>query len=228
MTIDKKEFIITKNNKKIARLTPYITEIEAYFSMKEQALDYVHGCKKVSYEEFMQIYENSPQRMEFINGEIHLLSSPSSFHQDALGYLYLLFNSYFKGKQCKVYLAPFDVHFYKKDLSVPDVIQPDITIACDYKTTINEQGRYMGTPTLVVEILSPSTRSKDMVNKLNTYMLSDVKEYWIVDIKNKSVYVYGFSDYNIEVMKSFNYGDTVTSICFDGLNCIVKDLFDTE
>ena len=35
----------------------------------------------------------------------------------------------------------------------------------------------MGIPTLVVEILSPSTRSKDMVDKLNTYMLSGVKEY---------------------------------------------------
>ena len=226
MTIDKKEFVITKNNKKIARLTPYITEIEAYFTMKEQALDYVYGGKKVSYEEFMQIYENSPQRMEFINGEIHLLSSPSSFHQDALGYLYLLFNSYFKDKQCKVYLAPFDVHFYKKDLSVPDVMQPDITIACDYKTTINEKGRYMGTPTLVVEILSPSTRSKDMVDKLNTYMLSGVKEYWIVDIKNKSVHVYSFVDYNIEVMKSFNYGDKVESLYFNGLDCDVKNLFD--
>ena len=105
-------------------------------------------------------------------------------------------------------LLPFDVHFYKKGISDPDVMQPDITVACDYKTTINEKGRYMGIPTLVVEILSPSTRSKDMVDKLNTYMLSGVKEYWIIDIKNKCVYIYKFLDYNIDNMKSYSIGET--------------------
>ena len=228
MTMDKKEVVITKNNKKIARLTPYITEIEAYFTVKENAHDYVYGGKKVSYSEFLQIYENTTQRMEFINGEIYLLASPTSFHQDILGYLHILFNDYFKGKPCKPYLAPFDVHFYKKGLSEPDVMQPDITVACDYKTTIDEKGRYMGIPTLVVEILSPSTRSKDMVDKLNTYMLSGVKEYWIIDIKNKCVYVYSFIDYCVEIMKSFNIDDTVISFNFNGLKCEVRELFEIE
>ena len=193
MTINKKDVVITKNNKKIARLTPYITEIEDYFLVKESALDYVYGGKKVSYIEYMQINEKSTNRMEFINGEIHLLASPSSFHQEALGNLYSLFSKYFKNKKCKVFLAPFDVHFSKKDLEVPDVMQPDIVVACDYKTTINKNGRYMGTPSLTVEILSPSTRSKDMIDKLNTFMLSGVKEYWIIDIKNHCVYIYNFN-----------------------------------
>ena len=222
MAIDKKDVVITKNNKKIARLTPYITDIEVYFAVRESAHDYVYGGKKVSYSEFMQIYENSTQRMEFINGEIYLLASPTSFHQDILGYLYILFNGYFKGKPCKVYLAPFDVHFHKKGLSEPDVMQPDITVACDYKTTINEKGRYMGIPTLVVEILSSSTRSKDMVDKLNTYMLSGVKEYWIIDSKNKCVYVYAFTDYGIEMMKSFNINEIAVSVNFDGLKCDIR------
>jgi prevent-host-death family protein len=226
MAADKKDVVITKNNRKIARLTPYITEIEAYFTAKENAHDYVYGGKKVSYSEFMQIYENSTERMEFINGEIYLLASPSSFHQDMLGYLYIVFNNYFKGKPCKVYLAPFDVHFYKKGLSEPDVMQPDITVACDYKTTIDEKGRYMGVPSLVVEILSVSTRSKDMVDKLNTYMLSGVKEYWIVDNKNKCVYIYNFIDFCVDEMRSFSVNDTVVSFNFEGLWCETKELFD--
>ena len=47
MTIDKKEVVITKNNKKIARLTPYITDIEAYFTVRENAHDYVYGGKGI-------------------------------------------------------------------------------------------------------------------------------------------------------------------------------------
>lgn len=108
------DVVITKNGKKVARLTPYVTDIEQYFTVRENALDYQYGGKKVSYEEFMQIYEKSTLRMELINGEIYILSSPSIWHQEILGRLHLIFEKYFRGKKCRVYMAPFDVHFWKK------------------------------------------------------------------------------------------------------------------
>ena len=145
--IEDHEVIITKNGKKAVRLTPYITEIERYFTVKENALDYQYGGKKVSYEEFMEIYEKSELRMEYINGEIVLLASPDAFHQDISGNLHILLRTYLKDKKCKVFYAPFDVHFYKKDLKTPDVMQPDLLIACDLEDNVNEKGRYMGTPT---------------------------------------------------------------------------------
>ena len=179
--------------------------------MKEEATDYQYGGKKVSYDEFMEIYEKSNLRMEFINGEIFLLASPEAYHQEISGNLHLLFAKYLKDKKCKVYYAPFDVHFRKKDFKEPDVMQPDLLIACDTENTINEKGRYMGTPTLVVEILSPSTRSKDMVDKLNTYMLSGVREYWIVDPKRKIILIYGFKDLEIDDFRNFIVTDTLKS-----------------
>ncbi len=78
-------------------------------------------------------------------------------------------------------MPPFDVHFHKKDINDPDVCQPDLLVICDLEGNVSEWDRYTGTPTLVVEILSDGTRSKDLVQKLNTYMLSGVREYWIVD-----------------------------------------------
>lgn len=219
------EVIITKNGKKAVRITPYITEIERYFTVKEKALDYQYGGKKVSYEEFMEIYEKSELRMEYINGEIVLLSSPDTYHQDISGNLHILLRTYLKGKKCKVFYSPFDVHFFKKDLQTPDVMQPDLLIACDMEQAVNEKGRYMGTPTLCVEILSKSTRSKDMVDKLNTYMLSGVREFWIVDPHKKSVLVYGFTDFEIDEYTSYKPGDTVTSYFFQGLQVTVSEIF---
>lgn len=52
---EQNEVVITKNGKKIARLTPYVTDIEQYFMVREKALDYQYGGKKVSYEEFLEI-----------------------------------------------------------------------------------------------------------------------------------------------------------------------------
>lgn len=219
------EVVITKNGKKAARLTPYITEIERYFTVKEKALDYHYGGKKVSYEEFMEIYENSELRMEYINGEIALLTSPDTFHQDISGNLYVHLRTYLKGSKCKVFYAPFDVHFFKKDFKNPDVMQPDLLIACDLENNINEKGRYMGTPALCIEILSKSTRTKDMVDKLNTYMLSGVREFWIVDPGKHSVMAYGFDIANVDEFAVFRPGDTLVSYFFNGLAIAVDEIF---
>lgn len=219
------DVVITKNGTKVARLTPYVTDIEQYFTVRERALDYQYGGKKVSYEEFMEISEKSTLRMELINGEIHLLASPNIGHQEILGRLHLLFHQYFKGKKCRVFLAPFDVHFKKKDIKEPDVMQPDVLVACDMKDNVTVKGRYMGTPTLVIEILSDSTRSKDMIDKLNTYMLSGVKEYWIIDTKHESVMIYSFDQCEIDKFKVFEKGNVAVSILFSELSADVEGLF---
>ncbi len=224
-TEQQNDVVITKNGNKVARLTPYVTDIEQYFTVRERALDYQYGGKKVSYEEFMEISEKSTLRMELINGEIHLLGSPNIGHQEILGRLHLIFNEYFKGKKCRVFLAPFDVHFKKKDMKEPDVMQPDVLVACDLKDNVTEKGRYMGTPTLVIEILSLSTRSKDMIDKLNTYMMSGVREYWIIDTRQESIMVYDFEDNQIDRLKVYEKGTTALSLVFSGLSADVKELF---
>ena len=219
------DVVITKNGNKIARLTPYVTDIEQYYTVREKALDYQYGGKKVSYEEFMEISEKSTLRMELINGEIYLLASPNIGHQEILGRLHLKFNEYFKGRKCRVFLAPFDVHFKKKDIKCPDVMQPDVIVACDLEGNVSGKGKYMGTPTLVIEILSDSTRSKDMIDKLNTYMLSGVKEYWIIDTKQEIIMIYDFNDNGIDILKVFEKGDIAHSLAFNGLSVDVEGLF---
>lgn len=219
------DVVITKNGSKIARLTPYVTDIEQYFLVKQNALDYQYGGKKVSYEEFLEISEKSTLRMELLNGEIYILASPNINHQEILGRLYPVFHEYFKGKKYRVFLAPFDVRLKKKDIKTPDVFQPDILVACDLENNISEKGRYMGTPALVIEILSDSTRNRDMVDKLNTYMLSGVKEYWIIDIKNESILIYEFNNCEIDKYNVFKKENVADSLVFKGLSADVEGLF---
>ncbi|NSW92919.1 MAG: Uma2 family endonuclease [Firmicutes bacterium] len=97
------EVVITKNGKKAVRFSPYITDFERYLTIKEEALDYQYGGKKVPYDEFMEIYEKSNLRMEFINGEIFLLFSPGTFHHEISSRLCIKLAEYLKGKKCKVF-----------------------------------------------------------------------------------------------------------------------------
>ena len=219
------DVVITKNGVKTARLTPYVTDIEQYFTVRENAMDYQYGGKKVTYDEFMEINEKSTLRMELINSEIHLLASPNIGHQEILGKLHLIFTDFFKDKKCRVFLAPFDVRFKKKDIKEPDVMQPDVLVACDIEGNVTEKGQYMGTPTLVIEILSYSTRSKDMIDKLNTYMLSGVKEYWIIETKQESILIYNFDNYGIDRFKGFEKGTIAESFVYNCLSVDVGSLF---
>lgn len=220
------EVIITKNNVRVARLVPYVSDIEKYFTIRENAVNYDYDRKTVSYEEFMEIYEKSNTRMEFLNGEIYVMGSPDVDHQNILGNLYVLFKEFLKGKKCKAFIAPFDVLFRKRDIKDPDVLQPDLIVLCDLENSINEKRRYTGTPTLTLEILSISTRSRDMVYKLNTFMTSGVSEYWIVDIDNQRIAIYNFVDCQVEKMEVYKKGEVAKSVYFEGMEADVKLLFD--
>lgn len=61
-----------------------------------------------------------------------------------------------------VYSAPFDVRLLESDELVDDietVVQPDILVVCDNEKFDNKGCK--GAPDIVIEILSPSTASKD-------------------------------------------------------------------
>ena len=50
----------------------------------------------------------------------------------------------------------------------------------------------MGAPDFVVEVLSPSTKRKDCIKKLDKYREAGVKEYWMIDPYKRKVIVYEF------------------------------------
>lgn len=208
---DNNEVVVTKNGHKIVRISPYVRDYERYSLLKEKAADYSLDGTRVSYEEFMEIYSKTELRLEFINGEIIVRSSPNMFHQRISGELYILLRSNLKDSPCEVFYAPFDVHFYKENFKDPDVMQPDLLVVCDLNENIQEGARYQGTPTLVVEILSPSTRSRDMVDKLQTYMLSGVSEYWIVDPDNKLLLVYTFTNKKMDTFNTYKQTESFKS-----------------
>jgi Uma2 family endonuclease len=109
--------------------------------------------------------------------------------------------------------------------SSTDVMQPDLLIACDLEDTDSEKDRYLGTPTLIVEILSPGTRPKDMVDKLNTYMLSCAREYWVFDPKKKTILEYGFKDLKVDGFHDYKLPDKLRSYFFEGLEADLTEVF---
>lgn len=176
---------------------------------------------KISFEEFILQDNNSKEYLEFIDGIIYYQASPSTEHQSIVGEIYLSFGNYFKGKECKPFVSPFDI-ILRNEAEVHRV-QPDISILCDMKG-LNEKN-YVGIPTLVVEVLSPSTMSNDFIKKMDLYMRFGVKEYWIVSPRNKEVQIFVLKDGTYSEMISFKENEKLQSVIFEDLTIDLKDIF---
>ena len=222
--VEKEDIIIIKNGKSVAKLTRY-SEPD-YFLLHEESRKY--KTRKISYEAYMELIESSDQRYELIDGEIYLMASPGFKHQVVVNEISWHFHNYFKDKACRSLTAPLDVRLFgyaTKFEEDPNVVQPDVVVICD-EDKVNENNRYEGIPTLVVEVLSPSTKGKDMAAKLNLYMKSGVSEYWIVDIDTKSIIQYTFSmERDIQNLNSFKGKETISSAFFEGLEIPLHTLF---
>ncbi|MBQ7516203.1 MAG: Uma2 family endonuclease [Schwartzia sp.] len=138
-------------------------------------------------------YRDEPL-VEKIDGQIVSMSpSPAVEHNRIAGNIYSIFRQFLKGKKrCEPFFDGVDVHLDDDNIFVPDVM-----IVCD-RSKIRPDGIY-GAPDLVVEILSPSTLTRDRGIKKTVYERAGVREYWIVDPLAKSVEVYHLREGKLEL-----------------------------
>lgn len=183
----------------------------------ESARPYRPNEQKMSFESFQQMNLQTDKRMEYLNGEVFLLASPGMVHQIVSGNLFLQLSQSFIGKPCRVFAAPFDVVLPRAGTSDRNVCQPDLLIACDFETQVDKKGRYTGIPSLVVEILSEATRTKDLFQKLQIYLRAGIREYWIVEPSDRSVLVYWVDEDGSEHFHLHVEEEAVVSHVFPGL-----------
>lgn len=160
-------------------------------------------------EDYYEIPDNV--RAELIDGVIYDMGAPVNAHQFIAGQIYSAFDVYIKKKKgkCIPGIAPIDVQLDRDNRTM---VQPDVLIICD-RNKIKKRVVY-GAPDLVVEVLSPSTRIKDISIKMKKYHNAGVREYWIVDPDKKRVYVYEFEKEELPAVYTFE--DKVPVGIFEG------------
>ncbi len=127
------------------------------------------------------------QRRELIDGVFYDMASPSALHQAIVLELGRRLSDAIEQNQgnCRVFISPFDVQLDRDNRTM---VEPDLMVICDREKLTHRN--CFGAPDLVIEILSPSTAQRDLILKLGKYRKAGVREYWIVDPKQKQVLVY--------------------------------------
>ena len=185
--------------------------------------------RKYNAKEFFEFVKDKEERYELIDGEIHMMASPSVGHQDINGYIYRKLGNYLEGRRCRVFISPLDVILFEKNKTkeeqeninkrgknqkddAQNVFQPDVFVVCSPKKI--SKNRINGAPDFVIEVLSPSNAENDYGYKLGAYMKYGVKEYWIVDPETKKILVYIKNKKRLSV-NNFTFEDKIKISIFD-------------
>lgn len=130
-------------------------------------------------------------RYEIIGGEKFMSPAPNLDHSDIIFKLSFVIGGYLiEHKSGYIYTDNVDVHFSDGTLYKPDLV---VVLKSNEQILAGRKNIY-GAPDMVVEVLSYSTRNRDLGVKKDTYEAQGVREYWIVDPWAKSVTVYLLRD----------------------------------
>src|SRR5690625_4470372 len=197
-----------------------------YFVRKE-IFDMDHHNKKdilkesnLTYDDYASL--NDGNRYELVQGKLELMSpSPSTIHQLILSELDDVISLNCKADYF-IFFAPIDVI-----LSENEVRQPDLVLVNRKRIDILSNRGIVGSPDLVVEILSPNSLKRDKVDKLNTYEHYDIPEYWIVDPHHGSLEQYLLNDRRYELKNIFQDEDTIKSPTIPCVSFTMNQIMDS-
>jgi Uma2 family endonuclease len=128
-------------------------------------------------------FPDDGNRYEVLDGSLLVTPLPAGIHQRVAVNLSSALQSYVRARNIGFVVAPGAV------VRGVNELQPDVVVILDPTVPIDAPAADFPEPSLVVEILSPSTRSRDLGRKRMTYLAWGIPEYWIVDTDQRQVTV---------------------------------------
>lgn len=140
-----------------------------------------------------------------LNLQITDMAGASPDHSAVITNFVTMVYNQLKDSTCRVY--PDNVQYkWKMDDGSEKSVIPDASINCHIKS--RKGNCFINAPQFVLEVLSPSTAKFDRTEKKDIYRSEEIPEYWIIDIRKRSIELYDL-DYENEIPKYFLV-DTVT------------------
>lgn len=168
------------------------------------------------------------ERVELLRGKIRKMAAPSTRHQRIVTRLTrILANALWKNT-CQVFVAPLDVRLTRfdqtKNKEITTVVQPDLCVICD-PSKLDERG-CIGSPDLIVEILSPGNSRTEMRDKFEIYQEAGVLEYWIVSPIENTIQVWKLNEHGKYIgLPPAVEGDLLTTPIIPNLEIDLTEVF---
>ncbi len=198
-----------------------ITFIFMETEVKEPAVAYQK--QYFTEEEYFAMEEKAVEKHEYYNGEIFLMSGTKIPHNTISINLLGSIIPHLKGKPCKPFHSDQRVYVEKNGLFT----YPDIFIVCGKTETRNNDNWNVLNPTVIIEILSPSTRSYDRGDKFKLYRdLPSLQEYILVNSEAIGVEAFSINGDGWWELKEYKERHEDLKINSIGLSIPLQDVYD--
>jgi Uma2 family endonuclease len=180
--------------------------------------------RRLTYDDFLLFPEDDGLRHEIIDGVHYVTPSPSLRHQDLVGRLHLALGNHLAAHPGigRVFLSPLDVIF-----TIHDIVEPDLLFVATDQLEIMTAKNIQGAPAIVVEVVSPSTRSRDERIKRALFDRGGVREYWIVDPDRSRVTVHRREGDRLDAQSALSTANhaVLTTPLIPGFSLSLSELF---
>ncbi|HEU0203435.1 MAG TPA: Uma2 family endonuclease [Burkholderiaceae bacterium] len=149
------------------------------------------------------------ERHDYLNGEVFAMAGAEDRHVTAAGNIYMALRQHLTGTPCRAYMSDMKIQAAENFFFYPDVL-----VTCSEAD--RQRPLVKREPTLIVEVLSPSTAAYDRGEKFAHYrQIPTLKEFALVDLETRRTDVYRKGTDGLWVLHPFEAGGTVTLASVD-------------
>lgn len=139
--------------------------------------------ESVTPEEFEAMEKDERFNYELIDGIVMMSPRPTKEHQRIMRQILIATNNYLKNIDCEI-LPEIELNL------ADNIIIPDLSVICNDDN--KNEAKHKNPPLIVIEIISPSSASRDHITKRHLYEQLGIKEYWIVSPEEKCITIIDF------------------------------------
>jgi len=157
--------------------------------VKEAAVDY--SKQMISIEAYLEMENTALEKHEYYRGEVFAMSGAKVPHNVIAGNVFVSLSNKLRGKKCKPYNSDQRIHIPPNTLFT----YPDISIVCGEVITLNGDEYNVLNPSVIIEVLSTSTKNYDRGEKFKLYRdIATLKEYILVDSESVHIEVFRLNE----------------------------------
>jgi Uma2 family endonuclease len=183
----------------------------------------VYNKSKLSVEEYLQFEKASRDKHEYFKGEIFAMAGAGARHNVIFSNFFISIGIQLKGKPCKPYGSDLRIHIPENSLFT----YPDISIICGEIIPSKVDADTAVQPTVIIEILSSSTRNYDQGIKFRLYReIPTLKEFITIDSESIGIEAYRINVERNWELKDYRSIDETLTIPTAGLSLSLKEIYE--
>jgi Uma2 family endonuclease len=175
-----------------------------------------------SEEQYLILTDYRNRLIEFTDGFLDVLPTPTDKHQTLLKFVFLAFFHFIQPRGGKVQFSPLRLRIRPGKFREPDLMM--LLRATDQR----RQNRFWLGADLALEVVSADRPERDLVDKRTDYAEARVPEYWIVNPQTETITVLRLNGDAYEEAGSFRRGESAASVLVPEFSVVVADVFDAN